>query len=58
MFRPRILPFDEARGILKSPREDGRKRTCQAPLPVGGIWFRFLSFHVGGFAEPFSLLGW
>ena len=48
MFWPRILPFEQSRGILELPREDGRKRTRPAPIPTGGDRLRFLSFHVGG----------
>ncbi len=47
IFQPRALPFGQSRGILKLPREDGRKRTRLAPIPSGGRWLRFLSFHVG-----------
>jgi hypothetical protein len=47
IFQPRPLPFEQSRGILKLPREDGRKRTRLAPIPIGGSWLRFLSFHVG-----------
>lgn len=45
--QPSPLPFEQSRGILKSPREDGRKRTRPTPIPSGGGWPRFLSFHVG-----------
>jgi len=47
VFWPRFLPFQPSRGILKLPREDGRKRTRLAPIPIGGSWLRFLSFHMG-----------
>jgi len=47
VFWPRFLPFQPSRGILKLPREDGRKRTRLAPIPIGWSWLRFLSFHVG-----------
>lgn len=57
MLWPRILPLDQARGILKSPREDGGKRTCRATLQAGRSWLRFLSFPVGRFTEQFKLLG-
>lgn len=45
MLWPRNLPLDQARGILRSPREDGRKRTCRATLQAGGtgsVFSRFL----------------
>lgn len=46
-FRMAILPRAESRGILKLPREDGRKQELLALILTGGDRLRFLSFPVG-----------